>query len=342
MARFVARVSPSLVPCHPGRVGPAAHIEQLPSGSYRVTRLRRHRPADREDALAPPDREDLRRGQEGADASSSARSTRTSTRSRTSPSARRSSSGSRSATLEDTTRERYAGPDPALHPADVRAPPGREARRRAAGALLRPPAPLPRHVHRPPPRRPHLPPAEHQHHAEGALHHPRRPGTRRALAPPRREQGGDGRRPVAGAHRARPAQRGRGRAAAERGVERPGVGPAALADHAHRPAPRRDLSAALAAHRLRARPAVHHPQQRPAEGRPQGEAHQDRPGPQDRPRRAHRRAADGAPATLGAAPRRAGRRAQPRRVRLLHRARRPRRRTCRGRSASATASSRSS
>ncbi len=159
------------------------------------------------------------------------------------------------------------GPDPALRPADVRAPPGREARRRAAGALLRPPAPLPRHVHRPPPRRPHLPPAEHQHDAQGPLHHPRRAGTRRPLAPPRREQGGDGRRAVPGAHRARPAQRRRGRAAAERRVERPGVGPAALADHAHRPAPRRDLSAALAAHRLRARPAVHRPQQRPAEGR---------------------------------------------------------------------------
>ena len=234
------------------------------------------------------------------------------------------------------------GPDPALHPADVRAPPGREARRRAAGALLRPPAPLPRHVHRPPPRRPHLPPAEHQHDAQGALHHPRRPRTRRPLAPPRREQGRDGRRPVPGAHRARPAQRGRGRAAAERGVERPGVGPAALAHHAHRPAPRRDLSAALAPHRLRARPAVHHPQQRPAEGRRQGEAHQDRPGPQDRPRRPHRRAADRAPSTLGAAPRRAGRcRSAP-----TPSSSRPRPtaspRTRRGPSASATASSRSS
>ena len=192
-----------------------------------------------------------------------------------------------------------SGPNPALHPAYLRAPPGREARRRAARALLRPPAPLPRHVHRPPTRRPHLPPAEHQHHAQGALHHPRRPRTRRPLAPPRREQGCDGRRPVARTDGARPPNRRRGSTAAQRGVERPGVGSVALAHHAHRRAPRRNLCAALAPYRLRARPTVRHSQQRATEGRAEGEANQDWPGAKDRHRCAYRRAADGASADLG-------------------------------------------
>ena len=49
------------------------------------------------------------------------------------------------------------------------------------------------------------------------------------------------------------------------------MGPAPLADHAHRTPPRGDLSAPVAAHRFRARAAVGAPVQRADEGRPQGE-----------------------------------------------------------------------
>ena len=116
------------------------------------------------------------------------------------------------------------------------------------------------------------------------------------------------------------------------------MGPAALADHAHRTAPRRGLSAALAPHRLRARPALDRtaatPSQRPASRRST-----------PRPARPRKIALDKHTVELLTAHRQLWRaalrctrlRAEPRRLRVLPRARRLRRRTCHGPSASATA-----
>ena len=88
-------------------------------------------------------------------------------------------------------------------------------------------------------------------------------------------------------------------------------------DHAHRPAPRRDLSTPLATHRSRARGVVGAPVQRADEGRRQGEEHEDRADAQDGARRAHGHAPDRSSGHVGAALRPPRHRAHPRRVRLL-------------------------